>query len=191
MFGDWHLSLAAYNTGEQNISRILEHGRADDFWEMSERGYLYQETCDFVPEFLAAVQIAAMPEAYGFDTPDEAPVHYDLVTIHRPLSLATVAQLSGTSTNEIQDLNPALRRGIVPPQGYAVRLPKGSKETFEIAYASLSTAPLTPGPRSGVHHTGRSNRKHRVRSGRSVASNDRQQAPVMVARRRGQSGLVD
>ena len=36
MFNDWHLSLAAYNTGEQNISRILERKRAEDFWQMSE-----------------------------------------------------------------------------------------------------------------------------------------------------------
>ena len=169
MFGDWHLSLAAYNTGEQNISRILERGRADDFWEMSERGYLYRETCDFVPRFLAAVQIAAMPEAYGFDVPDKAPDHYDLVTIQRPLSLATVAQLSGTSTDEIKELNPALRRGVVPPQGYAVRLPAGSKETFQIAYANLGTLPVATG-KSSASHKQRAHRRYRVRRGETVAS---------------------
>lgn len=137
MFGNWHLSLAAYNTGERNISRILGKGEADDFWDMSDRGYLYHETTNYVPEFLAALQIAEEPEAYGFEPPDDQPVHYDLVTIKKPLTLATVAQLSGTSTDTIKELNPALRRGVVPPEGYAVRLPKGTKEAFQVALANL------------------------------------------------------
>ncbi len=170
MFGDWQLSLAAYNTGEQNISRILERGRAEDFWQMSDRGYLYQETRNFVPEFLAAVQIAAAPQAYGFEAPDEEPLRYDLVRIGRPLALSTVAQLSGTSTDAIKELNPALRCGMVPPQGYAVRLPKGSKETFEVAYANLGTVPVPSGEGNATYHGQRGHHRHRVRRGETVAS---------------------
>src|SRR5262249_50128763 len=168
MFGDWHLSLAAYNTGEGTITRILERGRADDFWEMSERGYLYRETRDFVPGSLAALQIAETPEAYGFDPPDEEPMKYDRVKIPRSLSLTTVAQLSGTSTDMIKELNPALHRGIVPPEGYPVRLPKGTKEAFQIAYANYEENAVrfprsTRAPRDGM-------RRHRVRRGETVAS---------------------
>ena len=141
MFGDWHLSLAAYNTGEGNISRILEKGSAGDFWEMSDRGFLHHETEDYVPEFLAALHIAETPEAYGFEAPDREPVHYDLVKVNRSLQLDTVARLSGASPGEIKELNPALHRGVVPPQGYAVRLPKGTKETFQVALASFESMP--------------------------------------------------
>lgn len=174
MFGDWHLSLAAYNTGENNISRILDLGRADDFWEMSDRGYLYRETCDFVPEFLAALQIAETPEAYGFETPNEEPLRYDLVKVDRSLSLSTVAQLSGASTNEIKELNPALHRGVIPPNGYAVRLPKGSKQTFEIAYASMDRSVQPRSPERGHRRY-----RHRVRRGETVASiAEEHQVPV-------------
>ncbi len=171
MFGDWHLSLAAYNTGEQHINRILERGHADDFWEMSDRGYLCEETENFVPEFLAALQIAESPEAYGFEAPDSEPVRYDLVNVDRPLPLSKVAQLSGSSPSTIKELNPALHRGVVPPQGYAVRLPKGCKEAFEVAYANLPrsfTAPKTHrvAKRRGVAK----NRQHHVRRGETVAS---------------------
>jgi len=141
MFGDWHLSLAAYNTGEGNISRIIDAGLAGDFWEMSDEGYLYRETENFVPEFLAALHIAETPEAYGFESPEAEPVRYDLVAVRRPLPLATVARLSGATAEEIKDLNPALHRGVVPPQGYTVRLPKGSKETFEVALANYHVEP--------------------------------------------------
>ncbi len=171
MFGDWHLSLAAYNTGEQNISRILERGRAEDFWEMSERGYLCQETRDFVPGFLAASRIAAAPEAYGFDPPQEESPRYDIVAIKRPLPLSTIARLSRTSTDAIRELNPALRRGIVPPDGYAVRLPEGSKGVFEIACADLERTELQlqGSKRVGQRHQGHLHRsahhRHTVASG--------------------------
>ena len=203
MFGNWHLSLAAYNTGEGHINRILGRGVADDFWQMSDRGYLYQETENYVPQFLAALHIAEEPQAYGFDPPDEAPVHYDLVTINKPLSLATVAQLSGTSTDTIKELNPALHRGIVPPQGYAVRLPKGTKGTFEVALANLPPSyfaratPVKAKSRRGRGPT------HRLRRGPAVAARHHvvatansarggKSGPTVVAlRHRGHARIVD
>ena len=151
MFGDWHLALAAYNTGEQNIARILETGAAETFWEMRRRGYLCAETADFVPQVLAALHIAETPAAYGFEARREQPVQYDLVRVARPLSLAAVARLSGASTGTIKELNPALHRGMVPPHGYAVRLPKGTKAAFEVAYAGLDRpAAQPPRPRATV-----------------------------------------
>lgn len=138
MFGNWHLSLAAYNNGERNIARILETREVEDFWEMRRRGYLCTETADFVPQFLAALRIAETPAMYGFAPATEQPLRYDLVRLTRPLSLATVARLSGTSMGTIKELNPALHRGVVPPHGYVVRVPKGTKAAFDLAYASLS-----------------------------------------------------
>jgi len=138
MFGNWHLALAAYNTGEGTIVRILRKGGAGDFWEMRRRGELCAETAEFVPRFLAALRIAETPEVYGFDAPTAEPFDYDLVLLRRSLSLATVARLSGTATSTIKELNPALHRGMVPPHGYAVRLPKGTRAAFKIAYGHLT-----------------------------------------------------
>src|SRR5438093_13214143 len=57
MFGDWELSLAAYNSGEWRVARILANHDTPDFWSMRDRGYLPSETSEYVPRFLAAVQI--------------------------------------------------------------------------------------------------------------------------------------
>jgi membrane-bound lytic murein transglycosylase D len=171
MFGDWHLALAGYNTGEGRIQRILENGNAADFWEMGERGYLCDETKNYVPGFLAAVQIAVEPQAYGFDPPSCGSVDYDAVNVdrERPLRLSTVAQLSGCSLDELRELNPALHRGVVPPQGYTVYLPKGAKETFEVALANY----VDPPPRvvRGKRGRGRSRSPavRKARSGKAVA----------------------
>jgi membrane-bound lytic murein transglycosylase D len=174
MFGDWHLSLAAYNTGENNISRILERGDAEDYWEMSERGFLCRETRDYVPKFLAALQMAEQPEAFGFEPPYPQPMRYDVVQIDRSLPLSTVARLSAASTEEIKDLNPALHRGVTPPQPYSVRLPKGSKETFQVAYAVLDQELREEGVRQRGTRRARARsggtRKHKVRRGETIAS---------------------
>jgi membrane-bound lytic murein transglycosylase D len=192
MFGDWHLSLAAYNTGEQNIVRILERARIESFWEMSERGYLYQETRDFVPEFLAALQIAETPEAYGFDAPSEKPAQYDVIKVDRALSLSTVARLAGASTQTIQELNPALHRGVIPPNGYSVRLPKGTRESFQIALANLQSSAVVRTRARKAHRVGAVHRRHRVRHGKSVASAaQNNHSPVLMARQNTHSKALD
>ncbi len=57
MFGDWHLALAAYNAGEYRVLKVIEKTGIKDFWEMSERRLLPQETINYVPAVLAAIAI--------------------------------------------------------------------------------------------------------------------------------------
>jgi membrane-bound lytic murein transglycosylase D len=153
-FGDWHLALAGYNTGEGNIERIQNWKGCENFWEMSDRGYLPNETSEFVPRFLAAVEVAKSPEEYGFDVQPTSPTRFETVEVTRPISLKAVAQLCGADEETIRDLNPALNRGIVPPQGYRIRLPKGTREQFEVALASYEE-PVRPtlAPRAARSHT--------------------------------------
>jgi len=76
-FGNWHLSLAAYNSGEHAITRLLANRPSVTFWQLRQSGHLHAETADFVPKFLAAVQIAENPEAHGFDAATEDPFGSD------------------------------------------------------------------------------------------------------------------
>src|SRR5262245_61057690 len=57
MFGDWHLALAAYNAGEYRVLKVIEKTGVKDFWQMSGRGLLPQETINYVPAVLAAIAI--------------------------------------------------------------------------------------------------------------------------------------
>ncbi len=156
MFGDWELSLAAYNSGEYRVARILANKDVDDFWDMRERGYLPSETSAYVPSFLAAVQIARAPEYYGFSAPTHTPEHYEMVDVDRQVSLRAAADLCGVSTSELAELNPALRSGITP-SGYSLRVPAGKAEPLRIGLASY-VEPVHA-RRTAVHGTrgGRSN----------------------------------
>lgn len=53
-FGDWKLALAAYNTGEARVQRIIGRTGIRDFEEMSRRGLFAKETRNYVPAVLAA-----------------------------------------------------------------------------------------------------------------------------------------
>lgn len=53
-FGDWKLTLAAYNAGEGRIQRIIDRTGIRDFDEMARRGYLSKETRGYVPAVLGA-----------------------------------------------------------------------------------------------------------------------------------------
>jgi membrane-bound lytic murein transglycosylase D len=64
------------------------------------------------------------------------PNKFDTIQITRPISLQAVAQLTGSDVDTIRELNPALKRGVVPPDGYEVRLPEGTRDQFTVALAS-------------------------------------------------------
>ena len=91
------------------------------------------------------------------------PTRFDTIEVTRPISLKAVARLSGSDEETIRELYPALNRGVVPPQGYDIRLPKGTREQFELALASYrepATAALRP----------LAARSHKVRRGETLAS---------------------
>jgi membrane-bound lytic murein transglycosylase D len=72
-FGDWALTLAAYNAGEGRVQSAIDQARGRDFWHLSESGLLPRETQAYVPAVLAA-QLLAEGRALdpGTTTNDEA-----------------------------------------------------------------------------------------------------------------------
>lgn len=141
-FGSWYLAAAAYNAGEGKIRRALKRYKADNFWSISQgrRYYLKRETRQYVPKMIAAALIAKEPDKYGFsDINYEKPLAYDVVKVHPGTSLGVAAKLAGIKSKELNDLNPELRRWAVPPTGgmYELRIPRGEKASFEVAYAKL------------------------------------------------------
>jgi membrane-bound lytic murein transglycosylase D len=52
MFNDWPLALAAYNTGENRIQRVMDRTGIRRFSEMADRQLLSAETIKYVPAVL-------------------------------------------------------------------------------------------------------------------------------------------
>jgi membrane-bound lytic murein transglycosylase D len=139
--GDWHLALASYNGGPGRMQRAIKRVGVDDFWKLAERPkILPQETRDYVPMILAAIVIARNPAQYGFEFEAETPPAYEEIKLTRPVDLRRIAEWAGTTIDEIQALNPELRRWTTPIRDalYGLRVPEG---TGEQVMAQLKDAP--------------------------------------------------
>jgi membrane-bound lytic murein transglycosylase D len=139
-FGSWYLAAAAYNAGSGRVSRGIARTGSTDFWDLAEtRGVLRSETRNYVPKLIAAALIAKNPEKYGFeDVTPEPPLEFDRVEVPDATSFDVIAEAAGTTEDEIRRLNPHYLRRVTPPDRAAeVRVPKGSAETFTVAYAAV------------------------------------------------------
>ena len=140
--GSWPLTLAAYNSGEGTVQRAIRRQGTDDFWSLK----LPRETQDYVPKFMAAMEIASDPERYGFELPENSPLRYDEVTLEGVVDLNEVARVSGIEMDELQRLNPVFVRHRAPADrdGTALRVPHGMGEQVTTALAnSYDPKPLT------------------------------------------------
>ena len=140
--GSWPLALAAYNAGEGTVQRAIKRQGTTDFWSLR----LPRETQDYVPKFLAAMEIASDPQRYGFDLPENSPLKYDMVTVHGPVDMKELSRVSTVDVDELQRLNPVFVRHRMPAdkEGTLVRVPHGMGEQVQHALESdYRPRPLT------------------------------------------------
>jgi membrane-bound lytic murein transglycosylase D len=160
-FGDWSTVLAAYNCGETRVLRVIRNQKIkflDNFWDLY--GHLPRETARYVPKFLATLHIVKNLEKYGLDkiTIDSA-LKFESLTVTKKIPLKNVAKITGIDRKILEELNPELRRKIVPGGTYTLKVPKGSKQ---ILLANIDQMlHLNP---AHVDFT-----KHRVQSGESLS----------------------
>jgi peptidoglycan lytic transglycosylase D len=138
--GDWHLVLAAYNGGLGRLQRAMRRSGQDDFWTISASSrYLPRETREYVPLILAAIIVAKNPAQYGFDITAEESIPFETVSVSRAIDLRRVAEWTGRSIDEIQTLNPELRRWTTPLKSeYELKIPQGTAEDFRTRLAAAS-----------------------------------------------------
>ncbi|MCJ7760926.1 transglycosylase SLT domain-containing protein, partial [Candidatus Bathyarchaeota archaeon] len=140
MFGDWTTVLAAYNSGEGNVLRVIRGQKInylDNFWDLYER--LPRETARYVPRFLATLHILKESEKYGFDLGErEEPLFCEVVTIEKQVRLDSITKELGISEALLPDLNPELRIKVTPPTPYTLRIPPAMSEVLLASVDSIS-----------------------------------------------------
>ena len=180
--GSWPLALAAYNAGEGTVQRAIRRQGTTDFWSLR----LPRETQDYVPKFLAAMEIASDPQHYGFDLPQNSPLDYDEVTVSGPVDLTELARVSGIDVDELQKLNPVLVRHRMPgdKEGTTIHVPHGMGTDVQTALdTTYDPKPITKSElraatlaaradlrSSSKRHHRKSRGTHVVRRGETLAS---------------------
>ncbi|MEA2463679.1 MAG: rane-bound lytic murein transglycosylase [Acidobacteriota bacterium] len=137
MFGDWSLALAAYNCGPGRVRRTLTEAGMSSFWELLDAGLLPKETRGYVPTFYATLLIASDPETYGFTLGKVQEHDEKHIELRGPLSLAYLSEVAGVNEEVLADMNPALRRGVIPPGRATIRVPAKAAETLAARANSL------------------------------------------------------
>lgn len=170
VFGSWHLAMAGYNAGEYRVVRSIFKSKSRDFWELVRMKALPRETRNYVPKFLAAVEIGSNPAKYGFRI-QKSKSYPDLqaINIPGPLSLKSIASLSGVPVKTLVQVNPHLLRGRIPSSqnGYEVWVPLPLVKHFENAKDVIAKKARSHHSRRGV--VALSNTKHRVRRGENLS----------------------
>jgi membrane-bound lytic murein transglycosylase D len=141
--GDWHLALASYNGGPGRLQRAIKRAGFDDFWKLAEKPRLLpRETREYVPMILAAIVIARNPSQYGFEFEPESARPYERVTLPRPVDLRRIAEWTATTIDDIQTMNPELRRWTTPVKDtqYELKVPTG---TGDVVLARLEASSST------------------------------------------------
>jgi len=142
-FSDWHLALAAYNSGAGNVRRAIRRSGKRDFWSL--KRYLPRETRNYVPAFIASVIVAKQPDRFGFPTPQEQEWRFDEIILKDALDLEFLADHVEIPLEMLRDLNPAIRRDLTPAHGStSLRLPPGSAAEVEEVLASIPSSEWAP-----------------------------------------------
>ena len=159
-FDHWYLAWAAYNGGPGRVSRAISSHGTRDFWTLVDKNAFAGETDNYVPKLIAAAIIGKHPERYGFtgiEFQDERV--YDVVKVDSNIGLEVLARCAGISTEELQALNPHLRRWALPPSPseQTIYVPQETGTQFLAALAQV------PAQERLTYQ------RHRVQSGESLS----------------------
>jgi len=141
MFGDWHLALASYNGGPGRVQTAMKRSQKDNFWDLSASSrYLPRETRDYVPLILAAVIIARNPAQYGMNVQSLESPSIETITLPKATDLRRVAEWIGIPVQDLQDLNPELRRWTTPVRidEYDLKIPSGRADAVKARLAEAT-----------------------------------------------------
>lgn len=130
-FNDWELVMAAYNAGPGNVRRAIRRsGNKKKFWEIYR--YLPRETRSYVPQFMAFKYVVNYAEDHNFYIEDykEYLPETDTLMVKDFLYMKTFADLTNICTDDLEKMNPMVRRRAFPESGepYIFYIPSDIKD---------------------------------------------------------------
>lgn len=129
--GDWQLALAAYNCGPGRVDWAVKRagGKGADFWKIY--NYLPRETRSYVPAFIGACYSVNFADKHLIfpEKPQEF-IPSDTIQVNQFLNLTTFAKQIDVPLEQMQLLNPHLKKNAIPSykKNYPLRYPASKKQ---------------------------------------------------------------
>lgn len=172
MYGDWHLVLAAYNSGPGNVNKAIRRsGGHRDYWKI--RPYLPKETAGYVPAFIAVNYVMNHAADHNiFPTrPSYLYTDVDTLQICKSVRIDQVAYFAGMTVDQVALLNPRYKTSTIPANGSCntLYLPNEAIGSFLANFESLEQYQPAPVEASIAQAEPEKTQKtHTVRSGDSL-----------------------
>lgn len=125
-FGNWELAIAAYNCGAGNVRKAIRESGSTEYNKLKK--FLPRETQHYLPRFVAASYIAENFHFHGLRPrmPEQSLGMTSTVKLYSSITFSKIASLSGVPMADVQRLNPAYNRGVIPAtkKGHYLILPE-------------------------------------------------------------------
>jgi soluble lytic murein transglycosylase-like protein len=147
--GDWLLAIAAYNSGARTVEEAIQanrvRGKPTDYWSL--QASLPEQTRKYIPRLLAFANIVRAP-AFYHQTLEPVPNRRYLtqIAVDGKMDIAQLATASGLSEEEFRTLNPAFKKGALPPSGHPVLVPVQQAAGVRGAADRLAERPVPGAP---------------------------------------------
>jgi len=123
--GNWPLALAAYNAGLGALTKAVKETGERDYWVLSAKKKLKNETIHYVPKLIAVSCILSNPRYFGADFRWDKEVRWTRLPVERPVDLSLLAKETGLDMNLLKKANSELRHNMTPANsGYMLKLPE-------------------------------------------------------------------
>ncbi len=138
IYHDWALVLAAYNAGAGTVNKAIRLANIDTneritYWKIQK--FLPKETQNYVPAFIAVCYVMNYAPEHNLYPmqPQIFSCDIDTITLTHDVTLSQISSYLCVSLENLQFLNPAYRKGIIPatPETpYILRLPRQYMSAF-------------------------------------------------------------
>lgn len=186
LYDNWEMAMAAYNCGPGNVNKAIRRsGGHKNYWKIYD--HLPRETRGYVPAFIAVNYLFAHHVENNIYpiAPTYCLYEMDTVRVCYPLDLDDLARMTGMEPQDIRDMNPTFKRGMVPDvdQPVSIYLPKEAAGIFvsnehELRYSFMRSEAKEEAKSVADPAPVVTKRTHTVRSGESLG---------VIARRYGVS----
>lgn len=173
IYNDWHLVLAAYNSGPGNVNKAIRRsGGHKDYWKI--RAYLPRETRGYVPAFIAVNYMMNYSQEHNLYPIKPMFSYHETDTIHI-YERQTFDQIKAYTKVEIEwleMLNPKYKKHIIPATADSPRVLRLPNEAIGVYLANIdSVHNYSPDPAlSSEPFVEEVTEHHRVRSGEFLGS---------------------
>lgn len=142
-FGDWQLAIAAYNSGAGNVRKAIRLSGSSKYAKL--KSYLPRETQKYLSRFVAASYIAENFHFHNIQPryPESNLSLFTEIKLYSSITFRKIASISGVNIKDIQKLNPAYLKGVVPSsrKGNYLILPNIGMTRFQnyLKYSDVKT----------------------------------------------------